>query len=296
MELSRTFRSRHAGAVSAGAATPGSSEGRPTARPARTRLPAAALVAVSAIALFGLQERPIGYALIVAGLVVAAVADRLLLRHLLLISTGLVVISTMSLEANLSNAGMARFAITLSAAVALPYALSRWWYREDVITFPVGTGNRWSRFEFGYLALVVVAGYLVLPVYFLGSGAYRNWPEVTGANEIVRLFIGVNAVGLWDELFFICIVFALLRHHFPFWQANLLQCVVFVSFLWELGYRGWGPLLTVPFALLQGYIFQRTRSLTYVVTVHLTFDAIIFGILVHAYNPALADVFLTDPR
>lgn len=282
--------------MSAGAATPGSSEGRPTARPARTRLPAAALVAVSAVALFGLQERPIGYALIVAGLVVAAVADRLLLRHLLLISTGLVVISTMSLEADLSNAGMARFAITLSAAVALPYALSRWWYREDVITFPVGTGNRWSRFEFGYLALVVVAGYLVLPVYFLGSGAYRNWPEVTGANEIVRLFIGVNAVGLWDELFFICIVFALLRHHFPFWQANLLQCVVFVSFLWELGYRGWGPLLTVPFALLQGYIFQRTRSLTYVVTVHLTFDAIIFGILVHAYNPALADVFLTDPR
>ena len=36
------------------------------------------------------------------------------------------------------------------------------------------------------------------------------------------------------------IVFALLRRHFPFWQANLLQAVVFVSFLWELGYRGWG--------------------------------------------------------
>ena len=106
----------------------------------------------------------------------------------------------------------------------------------------------------------------------------------------------MNGVGLWDELFFICIVFALLRHHFPFWQANLLQSVMFVSFLWELGYRGWGPLLTVPFALLQGYIFARTRSLPYVVTVHLTFDLIIFGILVHAYNPDLADVFVTDPR
>ena len=282
--------------MSAGAATPESSEGRSPARSSGKRLSAAALVMVSAVALFGLQQRPIGYALIVAGLAVAAVADRLLLRHLALISAGLVVISTMSLEADLSNAGMARFAITLSAAVALPYALSRWWHREDIIKFPVGTGNRWSRFEFGYLALVVVAGYLILPVYFLGSGAYRNWPDVSGADQIARLFIGVNAVGLWDELFFICIVFALLRHHFPFWQANLLQTVVFVSFLWELGYRGWGPLLTVPFALLQGYIFQRTRSLTYVVTVHLTFDAIIFGILVHAYNPAIADVFLTDPR
>ncbi|MHA6620058.1 CPBP family glutamic-type intramembrane protease [Pseudonocardia sp. DLS-67] len=282
--------------MSASATTPDSSEERSAARPTWNRLLAAALVMVAAVALFGLQERLIGYALIVAGLVVAAVADRLLLRHLILISAGLVVISTMSLAADLSNAGMARFTITLSSAVALPYALSRWWYREDIIKFPVRTGNRWSWFEFGYLGLVVVAGYLILPVYFLGSGAYRNWPDISGADEIIRLFIGVNGVGLWDELFFICIVFALLRHHFPFWQANLLQSVVFVSFLWELGYRGWGPLLTVPFALLQGYIFQRTRSLPYVVTVHLTFDAIIFGILVHAYNPGLADIFLTDPR
>jgi membrane protease YdiL (CAAX protease family) len=285
-----------AGRVSTDAATTDNAEGRSTDRPSWSRLLAAALVSISAIALFGLQERWIGYALIVVGLAIGTVVDRALFRHLLLIAAGLVIISTMSLEADLSNAGMARFAITLTAAVALPYVVSRWWYREDIIRFPVGTGNRWSRFEYGYLALVVIAGYLILPVYFLGSGAYLNWPEISGLNEIIRLFIGVNAVGLWDELFFICIVFALLRRHFPFWQANVLQAVVFVSFLWELGYRGWGPLLTVPFALLQGYIFQRTRSLTYVVTVHLTFDIVIFGILVHAYNPELADIFLTDPR
>ncbi|MBW0088518.1 CPBP family intramembrane metalloprotease [Pseudonocardia sp. KRD-184] len=267
-----------------------------TARRDVARPLSAALVSASAIPLFGLQERPAGYAVLVVGLVVAAVVDRALLRHLLLIAAGLVIISSMSLEADLSDSGMLRFTVTLTAAVAVPYAISRWVYREDVIAFPIGTGNRWSRFEFGYLALVVVAGYLILPVYFLGSGAYLNWPEISGANEILRLFVGVNAVGLWDELFFVCTVFALLRRHFPFWQANLLQAVVFVSFLWELGYRGWGPLLTIPFALLQGYIFQRTRSLPYVVTVHLTFDAIIFAILVHAYNPELANVFITDPR
>ncbi len=282
--------------VSAGAASAGNEESSLASRPDVARLLAAALVSVSAVPLFGLQERLLGYAVLLAGLVVAAVVDRGLFRHLLLIAAGLVVVSTMSLEADLSDAAMVRFAVTLTAAVALPYAISRWVYREDVIKFPVRTGNRWSRFEYGYLALVVVGGYLILPVYFLGSGAYLNWPEISGANEIGRLFVGVNAVGLWDELFFICIVFTLLRQHFPFWQANLLQAVVFVSFLWELGYRGWGPLLTVPFALLQGYIFQRTRSLPYVVTVHLTFDVIIFGILVHAYNPALADVFITDPR
>lgn len=267
-----------------------------TARRDVARPLAAALVSASAIPLFGLQERSAGYTVLVVGLVVAAVVDRALLRHLLLIATGLVIISSMSLEADLSDSGMLRFTVTLTAAVAVPYAISRWVYREDVIRFPIGTGNRWSRFEFGYLALVVVGGYLILPVYFLGSGAYLNWPEISGANEIARLFVGVNAVGLWDELFFVCTVFALLRRHFPFWQANLLQAVVFVSFLWELGYRGWGPLLTIPFALLQGYIFQRTRSLPYVVTVHLTFDVIIFAILVHAYNPDLLNVFITDPR
>ncbi len=260
------------------------------------RFSAAALVAVSAVALYGFEQRWFGYALLGAGLAVAAVVDRLLLRHLALIAASLVVISTISLRADLSDAGMLRFTVVLSAAVLLPYLVSRFWFGEDVIRFPVGVGKRWSGFEYGYLALVVVGGFLVLPVYFLGSGAFLNWPEISTTNEILRLFVGVNAVGLWDELFFVCTVFALMRRHFPFWAANVLQATVFVSFLWELGYRGWGPLLTVPFALLQGYIFQRTRSVPYVVTVHLTFDVVIFAILVHAYNPALFDVFVTDPR
>jgi membrane protease YdiL (CAAX protease family) len=179
--------------------------------------------------------------------------------------------------------------------VLLPYLVQRYVYREDVIRFPWRTGQRWSRFEYGYLGVVLVLGYLLLPVYFIGSGSYRNWPTVTEPAEIARLFVGVNAVGLWDELFFICTVFALLRRHFSMWTANLLQAVVFVSFLWELGYQSWGPALTVPFAVLQGYIFQRTRSLAYVVTVHLSFDLIIFMILVHAHTPALFDVFVTEP-
>ena len=65
-----------------------------------------------------------------------------------------------------------------------------------------------------------------------------------------------------------------------------------VSFLWELGYREWGPLLTIPFALLQGFIFMRTHSLAYVVTVHLLFDAVVFAVLVHAHNPGLLPIFL----
>ena len=45
--------------------------------------------------------------------------------------------------------------------------------------FPWRTGKRWSMFEYTYLAIVLVLGYLLLPAYFIGSGACRNWPVVT---------------------------------------------------------------------------------------------------------------------
>lgn len=260
------------------------------------RLGAAALVCGAAIPLYVALSRPLGYAMLVAGVVVAATADRHLARHLAVIASSLVVISTISLKADLSNAGIARFTLVLSTAVLLPYVVLRWVFREQVIAFPWRTGRRWNRMEWTYLVVVLALGYLLLPIYFIGSGAYLNWPTVTEPGHIARLFVGVNAVGLWDELFFICTVFAILRCHFTMWQANVLQAIVFVSFLWELGYRSWGPVFTIPFALLQGYIFQRTRSLTYVVTVHLSFDLIIFMIIVHAHNPDLFDVFLTSPR
>ena len=71
-----------------------------------------------------------------------------------------------------------------------------------------------------------------------------------------------------------------------------MQAVIFVSFLWELGYQSWGPLLTFPFALVQGYIFNRTRSLPYIVCTHLIFDCVLFLVLLHAHNPGWLPIFL----
>ncbi|MCA5894447.1 CPBP family intramembrane metalloprotease [Isoptericola sp. NEAU-Y5] len=259
---------------------------------------AAALVSASAVLLFAVHVRPLAYVPLVAGVALGLAVDRRLGRDLGLIAVALGIISTISLEADLSNAGMARFAVVLSLAVLVPWAASRYVFRDDdgagAVRFPVRAG-RWSRGQWLYLVIVVVVGYLVLPWYFLGSGAYLNWPPLDGANDIARLFVGVNAVGIWDELFFVCTVFALLRRHFGVTTANLLQAAIFVSFLWELGYREWGPLLTVPFALVQGWIFARYKSLPYVVTVHLLFDAVVFAVLVHGHHPDLFDVFLTAP-
>ncbi len=259
------------------------------------RVMAAVLVCGAAVLLFAVHVRPWGYVPLVAGVMLAWGFDRLLARHLALIALGQVIISTISLKADLSDAGVARFAVVLGLAVVLPYAISHGVAGERVIRFSMRWGWPWTRTQWVYIGVVIVAGYLILPYYFIGSGAYRNWPNVTGANEIARLFVGVNAVGIWDELFFVATVFALLHRHFPVWLANALQAMVFVSFLWELGYREWGPVLTVPFALIQGWIFSWAKSLPYVITVHLLFDAVVFAVLVHAHRPELLDIFVTAP-
>jgi membrane protease YdiL (CAAX protease family) len=253
-----------------------------------------ALVAISAIPLFVFEERVIGYPILAAGLTVCAFVDRVLLRHLSLIGLGMLIISTRSMRAELGNADMVGFFVVLTSAIVVPYLISRFVFKENIIRFPVRSGQRWSRSEWTYLAVVLLLGYLILPIFFIRSEVYLNWPAVPTLDLVLRLFVGVNFVGLWDELFFICLVFALFRHHFPFWQANLLQAVIFTSFLWDIGYTYWGPFMTFPFALLQGYVFQRTKSLPFVVTIHLSFDFIIWMILVEAHNPGWFPIFLTD--
>jgi len=259
----------------------------------------AVLVCGAAVLLFGFMVPIAGYAMLAAGLLVAWLCDRSgrterLLADLALIAVGQVIISTISLKAELSNEGMARFAVVLGLAVLVPYVISRFVYREHAIRFPWRTGRRWNRTQWLYLIFVTLAGWLILPFYFISSGVYENWPTVTDPEQIGRLLVGVVAVGTWDELFFICTVFVLLRRHFPSWQANLLQSIVFVSFLWELGYQSWGPLLTIPFALIQGYTFKLTKSLTYVFVVHMLFDAVVFAVIVYAHTGWPA-IFLPVP-
>ncbi|GAA1925531.1 hypothetical protein GCM10009775_17230 [Microbacterium aoyamense] len=268
----------------------------------------AALVCLAAPAFFVVRIPWIGWMLLAAALVSAWLVERRtphdfafvagkgrprrapsILRDVSLIAVGLLIVSAIPLKAELDNLAILRFALALGGAVAVPYVISRWVYRDHAIRFPWRGGGRWTTFQWTWLVAVLVLGWLILPFYFITSGVYLNWPVVDTPELIGRLFVGVGAVGIWDELFFICTVFALLRRHFPDWQANILQTVVFVSFLWELGYQAWGPFLTIPFALLQGFIFMKTRSLAYVVTVHLLFDAVVFAVLVHAHNPGMLD-------
>ncbi len=257
------------------------------------KLPAALLLSASAVLLFGFGWNIAGYGVLGASLIVAVLLDRALFKDLALIATGLLIISLVPLNADLSIGHMLQMGAALALAVIVPFAISRWVLKEKVIRFPVLTGKRWSLPAKLYLPGVVLLGYLVLPFYLIATGVYQNWPDATADPTVFwRLFVGVNSVGIWDELFFVCTAFVLLRRHFPTWLANVLQAVIFSSFLWEIGYRSWGPLLTFPFAMLQGYTFSLTKSLSYVVSVHLLFDLVLFLALVHAHNPAWLAIFL----
>ncbi|RCK68192.1 CPBP family intramembrane metalloprotease [Desertihabitans brevis] len=256
------------------------------------KLVPAALLLTSAFFLFAYQVWWIGYPLLVAALVLAVLLDRGLAKDLLLIALGIGIVSWTSVEADVGWSSFIRIGATLALAVSVPLLVDRLVFRRKAYTFPWRSRQKKTRGEIAYLFAVPFLGWAILPFYFIRSGAYENWPQIVDTSELVRFFIGVNAVGTWDELFFICTVFALLRRHFPIWQANLLQTAIFVSFLWELGYREWGPLLTIPFALLQGYLFSKTRSLGYVLIVHLLFDAIVFLAIVHAHNRDWWPIFL----
>ncbi len=257
-----------------------------------SKLIPALAIALSAFALFALQLPLLGYPLLVGGLVWALLLDRALAQDLLLIGVGIAIVSTTSVEADVSWPSFIRIGIVLGAAVAVPFLIDRFVYRRRAVRFPWRSREKKTRLEMLYLLAVPALGWAILPFYFIRSGAYENWPNIENASELARFFVGVNAVGTWDELFFICTCFALLRRHFPVWQANLLQATIFVSFLWELGYRSWGPLLTIPFALLQGFLFSRTRSLGYVLIVHLLFDAIVFLAIVHAHHRDWIPIFV----
>ena len=271
----------------------GAANTRVVAEPASWRsLSAAAGVSLAAVVLFVVQHLPLGLALLLASLTLAWLTNPSLCQDLLPIGLGLTILASTSVRADISWPRFFAIGTALGLAVLVPFLVDRRIYRRKVIRFPWRGGGRWTRAQIGYLALVPFLAYLILPFYFIRSGAYTNWPVITTPSEHVRFFIGVNAVGTWDELFFICTCFVLLRRHFSMAVANALQAIIFVAFLWELGYQSWGPLLTFPFALVQAFIFTRTRSLGYVVIVHLLFDAVVFLAIVHAHNPSFFPFFL----
>ncbi|MBL4644755.1 MAG: CPBP family intramembrane metalloprotease [Candidatus Pacebacteria bacterium] len=249
-------------------------------------------LAGSSVVLIALQEKPLGWMLFAVGLTSLYFARENFAKHLFLIYLSLGLLGLTQITTDISYIHMTTMAMTLGLAVLIPYIVSKYLYKDAVVQFRFHHGRKWYRKEFVYIGVTAILAYFIIPFYLSNTAAYLNWVVDPGVSNIIRLFIGTNALGIWDELFFISVVLGILRVYLPFAWANLLQAILFTSFLYELGFTGWGFIMIFIFALIQGYIFKSTDSLFYVITIHLTLDFILFLALIHAYHPAWIPIFI----
>ncbi|PIT90680.1 MAG: CAAX protease family protein [Candidatus Komeilibacteria bacterium CG10_big_fil_rev_8_21_14_0_10_41_13] len=250
------------------------------------------LLALTGIFLIALQFKPWAWLFLVLGLLSLRLCQQKLARALFLIYLSLAILGLTPITTDISYRHMLQMGLALMLAVALPYFIARHIYKEKLIVFPWRLGRKWFKKEISYILLTAVIAYFLLPFYLINTGAYLNWSVEPGLSSIIRLFIGTNALGIWDELFFICTVLGLLKKFMDFKYANILQAVLFTSFLYELGFTSWGFVMIFLFAWLQGLIFHKTHSLAYVITIHLTLDFILFLALIWAHHPGWLTIFV----
>lgn len=256
------------------------------------RIVSLVLLVLAGLFLMALENRAVGWILLLVGVLSLLLAERHFAKHIILIYGSLAILSLVPINTDISLGHMLTMGFALAVAVGMPYVVMRYVYKEDVITYPVSR-HTWTKEHIGYLLLTAFLGYLILPFWMQDTGGYLNWYVGLNTWDLSLLFVGTNALGIWDELFFIVTCLAILRRHMPFIWANLIQAALFTSFLYELGFTGWAPLLIYPFALLQGLILRRTENLVYVVAIHLTLDLVLYLALINAHYPDVLNIFIT---
>lgn len=251
------------------------------------------LLSLTTIVLIGLQIKPFGWILLLFSALNLVFTHKQFAKDLLLIYISLVILGFTQINTDISIPHMFQMGSALALAVAIPYLVSRYIYKDYLVRFKFHHGRNWYKEEILYIGLTVFLSFLILPFYLKNTQAYLNWSVEPGLDNIIRFFIGTNAVGLWDELFFISTVLGILRRYLSFNLANLTQATLFTSFLYELGFRGWGFIMIFIFALIQGYVFKKTESLFYVITIHLSLDLVLFLALLNAHHPTWIPIFVT---
>jgi len=241
--------------------------------------------------LLGVPWHMFGWPLLVASVVVARskVSAGTWWRTTVLLAYLIVLLFFTRIDGDTTNGHVLELALKLGVGVLLvPALLAKYWLRQplDYSWF----NGRWTAKMWLWLPAGFILGFGFMWVYFnqLTPTLHHSWPlPLTGERTAAmwRLFWGCNFIGVWDELAFINFVFVLLSRHFGFREANLAQAVFFTSFLHEMAFVGWGPVVIYGFALIQGLTYRRTRSLFYIVVLHLMIDSILFYMIVNRWYP-----------
>ena len=258
------------------------------------------ILCVSAVLIIGLHRfqlelvHAVGWGVWAVGLLSLWKTEPDFRRNVFLVYLAIAILGFTPINTEVDTKHILVMGATLSVAVAVPYGLSRWVLKDHVIRFKFHHGRRWTRSEILWVVFAIVLSYLLLPFYLSETGAWKNWTVTDDPGQVLRVFIGTNGLGIWDELFFINVCLGIFRRYFTFRFANLAQAVLFTSFLYELGFTGWwGPIMIFIFALLQGITFRNTESLLYVIVIHLSIDLVLFLALVNMHQPQWADIFVT---
>lgn len=251
------------------------------------------LLALTAVILIALQIKPFGFVILGIGVLMLFFCKKDFRNNILLIYGCLALLGITPISTSTAYPHNLQMGIPLLLVVLVPYLVTKYVYKNNVVRFPFHHGRSWYRSEILYVVITAFIAYLLLPVMLRSTGSYHNWTINPGWYALTESYVGLNVVGIWDELFFVSTVLGILRKHITFVFANLVQAVVFTSFLYTLGFQGWCFIIIFIFALIQGYIFKRTESLLYILAIHLTFDLILHLVLVYLHHPDWMPIFIT---
>ncbi|MBD3222362.1 CPBP family intramembrane metalloprotease [bacterium] len=196
------------------------------------------------------------------------------------------------IDGRTDDAHIIHLTFMLGIGALLVPAIAAWRWMGEPLDYQWVSG-RWSLKMWLWLVVGFALAFLIMGMYFTWwtPELHRSWylPEdptdPSRADWMWRLFWGCNFVGIWDELCFVNFVFVLLARRIGFREALLVQAVFFTSFLHEMAFVGWGPVVIFAFAMIQGYTYHRTRSLLYVIVLHLMIDTILFYWIANRYYP-----------
>lgn len=208
-------------------------------------------------------------------------------KHYLALAAPLLLLTFAPITTDTSARGFLLLGSCFVLALVLP-TLILWGERPNSITFALWP-KRLESVEIVYTLLAVPLAWGAFALYFgvLSPEVPFNWslPPEPNSGELLRLFVGINLVGVWDELFFINVCYAVLRQLFGARTANLAQAVIYTTVLWAMAFRGFGPVFVYLFALTQGAMYERSKVLLWVLVVHLIVDYFLFQAIVSAYYP-----------
>jgi hypothetical protein len=243
---------------------------------------------VATVLLIPVENFPAGLAVwAMAALLTAVQSDPRVRRNLGVLLACVLVLAYAPIHTNLSTPHFLTLGSIFLAVVLGPALFMRWQARGEVRwrLWPTGFSAR----DLIYTLLSIPLAWGVIEVYFftLNPELPTHWvlPAEFSVDAVKRLAVGINCVGIWDELFFVNTVYAILRGIFPARIANAAQAVVYTSVLYDMAFTGHGIWIVYLFALTQGVMYEKSRVLLYVLIVHLIVDAFLVMAILQYYYP-----------